>query len=72
MPINSDEVILQVTHILNLQPLELHRLYLDLTHYLKIHNGLSLLAPTEYWLMYYAIVINEICRAFLTQTSALV
>ena len=37
---------------LNLQPLELRRLHLDLINYYKILNGLSPLNPNDYFLMY--------------------
>ena len=39
-------------NLLNLQPLELRRLHLDLTNYYKILNGLSPLTPTDYFLIY--------------------
>jgi hypothetical protein len=38
--------------ILNMQPLELRRLHLDLINYYKILNGLSPLNATEYFLIY--------------------
>ena len=37
---------------LNLQPLELRRLHLDLTNYYKMLNGMSPLSPTDYFLLY--------------------
>src|SRR5664279_4748242 len=37
---------------LNLQPLELRRLYFDLINYYKILNGLSSLKPNSYFLIY--------------------
>jgi len=37
---------------LNLQPLELRRLHLDLTNYYKMLNGMSPLTPTDYFIIY--------------------
>jgi len=39
-------------NLLNLQPLELRRLHLNLTNYHKILNGLSPLIATDYFLIY--------------------
>lgn len=41
---------------LNLQPLELRRLHLDLTNYYKILNGMSPLTPTDYFIIYSPII----------------
>jgi len=42
-------------NLLNLQPLELRRLHLDLTNYYKIPNGLSHFTATDYFLIYSSI-----------------
>jgi len=39
-------------NLLNLQPVELRRLHLDLTNYYKILNGLSPLTASDYFLIY--------------------
>jgi len=39
-------------NLLNLQPLELRRLHLDLTNFYKIINGLSPLTATDYFIIY--------------------
>jgi len=42
-------------NLLNIQPLELWRLHLDLTNYYKILSGLSPLTATDYFLIYSSI-----------------
>ena len=39
--------------ILDLQPLELHRLHYDLVQYYKILNNLTPLNPADYFIMHY-------------------